>query len=225
MRLDLYLVKFLGVPSRSKAKLLISKGYIKVNGKIIRDPAYDVKPTCKVEILDESLADKPSGYYKLKALDEKLNIFSGKEVVLDIGSSAGGFLLYASEHATRVYGVEISEEFIPTLKELEKMRHNIVVTQANVFERSPFVFTKGERVDVLLIDLSLNIFGVLKALERCLKVLKKNGKVLVCFKLAGMNVDAIKQIGEKFLNSLGLEIKEWVSLEKQEIFAYCIKKT
>jgi len=218
-------VRFLGVPSRGKARLLIRNGYVRVNGKIIKDFAYDVKLADKVEVIGEFLIDKPSGYYKLKELDEKLRIFSGDEVVLDVGSSAGGFLLYASEHASRVYGVEISEEFIPTLKRIEKMRSNVVVTKANVFERSPFVFTKGERVDVLLIDLSLNIFGVLKALEKCLKVLKENGKVLVCFKLIGMNAEAVRQIVEKFLNSLGLEVKKWVLLEKHEIFAYCRKLT
>jgi len=49
----------------------------------------------------------PLEYWKLKEIQEKTNIIKAGDTVLDIGSSAGGFLLFASEIASLVHGIEI----------------------------------------------------------------------------------------------------------------------
>ena len=50
----------------------------------------------------------PKGYFKLKLVQEESGILDPGDIVLDLGSSAGGFLLFASEIAGRVKGIEFS---------------------------------------------------------------------------------------------------------------------
>ncbi|MEM4702676.1 MAG: S4 domain-containing protein, partial [Archaeoglobaceae archaeon] len=107
MRLDVLLVKRGFFKSRNRAKIAIEHGLVIVNGKVVKKPSMEVEYDAEIIVLD----DKPAGYWKLKELDEKFGIFKGDEVVLDLGSSAGGFLLYASEKAKFVYGIEFSREF------------------------------------------------------------------------------------------------------------------
>ena len=55
--------------------------------------------------------DHPKGYFKLKLIQDESGILNPGDLVLDLGSSAGGFLLYASEIAGRVKGIEFSRNF------------------------------------------------------------------------------------------------------------------
>ncbi|MEM2462455.1 MAG: S4 domain-containing protein, partial [Archaeoglobaceae archaeon] len=91
MRLDVLLVRRGFFKSRNRAKIAIKKGLVIVNGAIAKKPSMEVGIDAEIKVLD----DKPLGYWKLKELDEKFRIFEGNETVLDLGSSAGGFLLYA----------------------------------------------------------------------------------------------------------------------------------
>ena len=77
MRLDLYLVRFSGVKTRNKAKILIKNGFVYVDGRLIIKPAYDVKYDDRVEIKYDK--DTNRGYLKLKYIDENL-----EEIVQDL---------------------------------------------------------------------------------------------------------------------------------------------
>jgi len=79
---------------------------VRINREISIKPPLNVKFEDKV-IVSKS-ANKPVGYWKLKKLQEEFNLIRPDDVVLDIGSSAGVFLLCASEIAKRVYGIEFS---------------------------------------------------------------------------------------------------------------------
>lgn len=174
MRLDVLLVKKGYFKSRNRAKIAIARGLVIVDGKIAKKPSMEVSPEVEILVID----DKPAGYWKLKDLDEKFKIFRGDEVVLDLGSSAGGFLLYASEKAKFVYGIELSREFESTLKEIEKEKRNVKVFIDNVFS---FDIEKIEPVDLILNDLTLEFESSMLALSRFLPKLKKGGKIFfVC---------------------------------------------
>ena len=112
-RLDILLVEKGLIPTRSRAKRAISYGLVKVNGKIILKPAYSTKPSDQIEILDE-IATKPMGYWKLHAITDVFNmkIFTPDDIVLDLGSSAGGFLEFAAKQCKKVFGIEVSEKFV-----------------------------------------------------------------------------------------------------------------
>ncbi|ADC65737.1 RNA-binding S4 domain protein [Ferroglobus placidus DSM 10642] len=172
MRLDEFLKKSGYFKSRSQAKEAIKRGFVKVNGKVITKPSFQVKGSEKIEVAEKG---KPRGYYKLKELDKKYGIVEEGDIVLDLGSSAGGFLLYASEKAKLVYGIEYSKEFEDSLREIEEERKNI-----RVFIDDAFTFdtSRLDELDVILCDLTLEPEDSLKALMRFVEKLKKGGKVL-----------------------------------------------
>jgi len=176
MRLDLWLVKEGYFKTRNRAKIAIKRGLVKVNGVLVTKPSAEVGDEAEVEVL----GDKPAGYWKLKELDEKFGIFKGDEVVLDLGSSAGGFLLYASEKAKFVYGIEFSREFEKTLKELESLG-NVKVFIEDAFK---FDVNKLEPLDLILNDLTLPFASSMTALKRFLPRLKPGGRILFVHKLS-----------------------------------------
>lgn len=176
MRLDLWLVKKGFFKTRNRAKIAIKMGFVKVNGQIITKPSAEIDDDAVIEVLE----DKPRGYWKLKELDEKFHIFKGDEIVLDLGSSAGGFLLYASEKAKFVYGIEFSRDFEEILREIERKYDNVKIFIEDAFK---FDVDKLESVDLILNDLTLPFSTSMKALKRYLPKLKPEGKVLFVHKL------------------------------------------
>ena len=183
MRLDVLLVKRGFFSSRQRAKEYIKRGLVVVNGKKITKPSTDVDYDVQIEILEEP--EKPKGYWKLKEIDEKLKIFKGDEIVLDLGSSAGGFLLYASERAKFVYGIEYSKEFEEDLRRIERLRSNVKVFIEDAFK---FDISKLPELDLILNDLTLPFSSSIKALERFIPKLKKNGKILFVHKTGDMEI-------------------------------------
>ena len=177
MRLDILLVKKGYFSSRSRAKEAIKRGFVRVDGVTVTKPSADVEFDSKIEVLEE---ERPRGYWKLREIDEIFNLFSGDEVVLDLGSSAGGFLLYASEKAREVYGIEFSREFEEQLRELEKQRENVKVFIADAFT---FDISMLPELDVILNDLTLPFSSSMLALKRFLPKLKVGGRILFVHKI------------------------------------------
>ena len=179
MRLDKLLVARGFFSSRSKAKEAIKRGFVKVNGRIVRKPSADVDLSANVEVLVE---ERPRGYWKLKELDETWEIIREGDVVLDLGSSAGGFLIYASEKVGergRVYGIEVSREFEEELRRIERERGNVKVYIDDAFK---FDVSRLEPLDVILSDLSLDPDVAMAATRRFLPLLKRNGLLLFVMK-------------------------------------------
>jgi len=176
MRLDVLLVKKGFFTSRSRAKEAIKRGFVLVNGKKVTKPSAEVDFESEIEVLQP---ERPRGYWKLKEIDEHFNLFSGKEVVLDLGSSAGGFLLYASEKAKRVYGIEYSREFEEQLGKIERQRPNVKVFIADAFS---FDTSLLPEIDIILNDLTLPFSASFRAMQRFLPKLKEGGLVLFVHK-------------------------------------------
>ncbi len=214
MRLDSYLVEIGDLGSRGRAKRAIEKGYVKVNGTVIMKPSYDVAYSDTVEITEDM--DKPAGYWKLKEIQEKTNIIKAGDIVLDIGSSAGGFLLFASEIASHVHGIEFSREFRTELGKIAHDHPNITVEFGDVFTM-PF---EKEKYDVLLMDITAGPLSSIKALENALPALKCGGMLMQVLKLPK------KKEKEPFLNrlsSIGLTIIDVLEPEKKEAYVIARK--
>jgi len=207
MRLDSYLVEFGNVSSRSRAKHAIVQGQIKVNAKVITRPSFDVVYSDKIE-LTEGL-DKPAGYWKLKQIQETTNLIEKGDTVLDIGSSAGGFLLFASELASSVHGIEFSHEFRYELEKIVHERPNVTIEFNDVFTRA----SGNEKYDVLLLDITVDPFDSLKALKNVLAALKKGGMLLQVFKLpeksdSGAIIEELSLMGFEIIQIMGAQKKE-----------------
>jgi 23S rRNA (cytidine1920-2'-O)/16S rRNA (cytidine1409-2'-O)-methyltransferase len=211
MRLDKLLVARGYFSTREKAKEAIRRGFVLVAGERITKPAKDVNPDASIEVLAE---EKPRGYWKLAELDKEWGFVKGAGVVLDIGSSAGGFLLYASEYASEVYGIEVSGEFEKELRDIEAERDNV-----RVFIADAFIFDVSQlpEADLILHDLTLEAEASFKALKRFLPKLKRHGKVLFVAK-TGLAQEEPDFAGE------GLKIlKVKDAEEKQERYYLLVK--
>lgn len=181
MRLDAYLVETGHFKSRARAKTAILGGNVRVGGTVVKKPSKDISAG-ELVLVEEGL-DMPKGYFKLKMIQEATGIITEEDSVLDLGSSAGGFVLYASEIAAKVRGIEFSRDFRTELKKIEHERENVSIVFADVF-RTPLRELSPEQVDVLLIDMTLEPLDSIQALERVSPLLKTGGKLLLVIKIS-----------------------------------------
>lgn len=209
MRLDSYLVEIGDFSSRGRAKRAIVEGNVKVNGRVITKPSYDVAYSDNVEITEG--LDRSVGYWKLKDIQEKTHLINKGDSVLDIGSSAGGFLMFASEVASHVHGIEFSREFRSELGRIAHEHPNVTVEFGDAFTMQ---FEK-EKFDVLLMDITVGPLSSIKALENALAALKKGGRLLLVVKLPKKRE---REPILRKLSSLGLEIVEVLEPEKEEAY-------
>jgi len=160
MRLDEYLVKKNFVESRNKAKELIKAGKIKINGKIVTKPSFNIEKG-KVEVLEKVYVSRAA--WKLKNYLDKYNIsFEGKSVI-DVGSATGGFSEVSLEKGARsVTCVDVGNNQLHS-----KLRND---KRVRVFENTDIRdFESKEKFDILVSDVSfislLKIFDKLKTLS------------------------------------------------------------
>ncbi len=213
MRLDVRLVETGVLSSRSRAKRAVIERFVMVNGRIVTKPSYDVAYSDNITVRED--IDRPGGYWKLKKIQEKMQLLKAGDRVLDIGSSAGGFLLYASEIASEVHGIEFSREFAGDLSAISQKHPNVTYEFADVFTSSQ----EPERYDVLLLDITAKILSSIKALIHVLPSLKRGGMLLQVLK-SFQNKE--REIITQQLSSMGLDIIEILEAEKKE--AYLIAK-
>lgn len=217
MRLDAYLVEMGHFKSRGRAKTAILAGNVKVNGTVVTKVSRDVSIDDIIEVAEG--LDQPQGYFKLKYIQEESGVLKPGDRVLDLGSSAGGFLLFASEIVSHIKGLEFSRDFRSELGKIAYERENVEVIFGDVFT-IPLKELSEEPVDVILSDMTLEPEDSIKALARVLPLLKEGGKLLQVIKMPKKKNP--KPILSKIEN-LGLEIQQVVSSEKQEIYVVARK--
>ncbi|MGP8322208.1 MAG: SAM-dependent methyltransferase [Methanosarcinaceae archaeon] len=217
MRLDAYLVETDQFSSRGRAKQAILNGYVQVNGNIIRKPAKDVSADDNIDVAEGM--DRPAGYFKLKEIQEHIGLIRKGDQVLDLGSSAGGFLIFASGIAKYVKGIEFSRVFRSELGKIAFENENVSVIFGDVFT-IPLNELSAVPVDVILSDLTLDPSDSLEVLERVLPLLKDGGRLLQVIKIKdrGNRKPLLKQI-----NSMGLNIIDVLESKKEEIYIVASK--
>jgi 23S rRNA (cytidine1920-2'-O)/16S rRNA (cytidine1409-2'-O)-methyltransferase len=217
MRLDAYLVEMGHFKSRGRSKLAILAGNVKVNGIAVTKTSRDASTDDIIEVTDG--LDYPKGYFKLKLVQEESGILNPGDIVLDLGSSAGGFILFASEIAGHVKGIEFSRNFRSELGKIAYERENVEVMFGDIFT-VPLNLLSKELVDVILFDITLEPEDSIKALSRILPLLKEDGKLLQVIKSPKKKNP--KPILNKIEN-LGFEIQKIIGSEKQEIYVVARK--
>jgi len=108
-RLDQALVNQGLVRSRSQAESYIKLGEVKVDGVVVSKPGFLVSDNNRLEVVAQTQYVSRAALKLASVADIfKLN-FNGK-VVLDVGSSTGGFTDFALRHgATKIIAVEIGK--------------------------------------------------------------------------------------------------------------------
>lgn len=147
VRLDKALVQLGLVTTRSQAESYIRLGRVKVAGRLITKPGYFVHDLSLVE-LDQPEQFVSRAGLKLASVADKLAVdFRGK-IVLDVGSSTGGFTDYAlSRGARRVICVDVGTDQLHP-----KLRRD---ARVELHEKTDIRdFATDQSVDIILIDVS-----------------------------------------------------------------------
>lgn len=115
-RLDQTLVARGLVATRSQAESWIRLGKVFVNGQAITKPGHFTAEDAKVELKVEEQYVSRAGL-KLASVAQVLGIDFREKIVLDVGSSTGGFTDYALQHgAAHVIAVDVgTDQLHPSL--------------------------------------------------------------------------------------------------------------
>jgi len=176
MRLDTLLVKKGLVKSRNVAESLIKNSKVSVNGKIITKPAKDLVDSTelKIEILEQPKYVGRGGLKLEKALLE-FKINPEDLVVLDVGSSTGGFTdCLLQQGAKKIYAIDVGTgQFDSKLKTDARV---ILMEKTDIRD----VKNLPEKAELAVVDVSfISLELILPAVK---KLLKEGGKIIALVK-------------------------------------------
>lgn len=174
LRLDQLLVQKNLVSSRSQAESYIKLGYVLVDGKQINKPGTFIKPEAKIDLkMNEQYVSRAA--LKLASVVQTLDIRFENKVVLDVGSSTGGFTDYAIRSgAKHVIAVDVgSNQLHPSLRDNPKIE---------LYENTDIRDLKelSTLVDIVLIDVSF--ISLREVLPHILTLIPKNTQIVAMLK-------------------------------------------
>ena len=151
MRLDQYLVEQGLAKSRSFAKVLITEGYVTVDGKMLCKPATEVASGAAVAVTGTPYTYVSRGGVKLEAALRVFGIDPTGLCAVDIGASSGGFTDCLLQHgAARVYAVDSGSEQL----DLSLLQDPRVISMEQCNARTLTPADIGEICDLCVMDVS-----------------------------------------------------------------------
>jgi 23S rRNA (cytidine1920-2'-O)/16S rRNA (cytidine1409-2'-O)-methyltransferase len=146
-RLDVELVQRKLVASRSQAESYIRLGKVLVNGRPGLKSGQLVSEADKIEV-KTSVQYVSRAALKLESADSIFHIDWRGKIVLDVGSSTGGFTQYALLHGARkVFAVDVgTEQLHPSLRSDERIELHEKTDIRN--------FMTKEKIDIVVGDVS-----------------------------------------------------------------------
>lgn len=146
-RLDVYLSARKLAPTRSQAESMIRLGEITVNGQVITKPGHSIGDNDVVKVADKQRYVSRAGL-KLASVSQVLKLDFKDKVVLDVGSSTGGFTDYALRNgAKKVFAVDVGTD------QLHPSLHGHA--QIELHEKTDIRdFTPSEVADIVVMDVS-----------------------------------------------------------------------
>jgi len=117
-RLDLLLVARGFFPSREKARRAIEEGAVAVDGTVVRKPSGSVAPTCGIALVLPTDRYIGRGGQKLEGAIRLFGLDFRDRIVVDAGSSTGGFTQCSLLHGARlVHAIDVGHgQLDPTLR-------------------------------------------------------------------------------------------------------------
>ena len=173
MRLDIYLQNLNNI-SRTKAQNLIKSGNVFVNGDLVTKCGFEVQPDCEIKITNDLKFVSRAGL-KLEGACQKFDTSPQGKVVLDIGSSTGGFSDYCLQNgATKVYCVDVGTNQLDA-----KIRNNPrVVVKENTDIRN---VDEKDFLDVNMIVCDVSFISLTKISHKIAQIMNNDcqGVILV----------------------------------------------
>jgi 23S rRNA (cytidine1920-2'-O)/16S rRNA (cytidine1409-2'-O)-methyltransferase len=162
-RLDIELLYRGLASSRSQAENIIKLGFVSVNKKAVTKPGFFVGQTAEIKITKEPFVSRAG--LKLASVTDIFKLSFKNKIVLDVGSSTGGFTDYALKNgAKKVFAVDVgTNQLHPSLRTNKKIelheQTNILEVRSSKLEyridnnSSKFVILNST-FDFILIDVS-----------------------------------------------------------------------
>jgi len=174
VRLDQLLVQRSLAPSRERAQALILAGAVRVDGEVADRAAAPVSDSAAITIAAGPRFVSRGGEKLDAALDE-LGVSTRGRVVLDVGSSTGGFTdCVLQRGAIRVYAIDVGKGQLDW-----KLRTDArVIAREGINAREGFDLPEG--VDLLVADLSFISLRI--ALLPSFRHLREGGDVVALVK-------------------------------------------
>ena len=176
-RLDLWLTENGLAKSRERAKELVKKGSVSVDGKVITKPSATVEENSVVTLSEQESGYVGRGALKLKTAFESFELNVQDKCCADIGASTGGFTQIMLENGARkVYAIDVGHDQLA--KELVEDSRVVNCEGVNVrsltkdFFHEPVEFMAG---DLSFISLKL----VVPVLKECIS---ENGDMVMLIK-------------------------------------------
>lgn len=109
-RLDTRMVSDGLVASRARARDLILRGFVRVDGVVCDKPSRNVAATVQVSLVETAPVFISRGAEKLIAALDHFELDVGDRIALDVGASTGGFTqVLLQRGAARVYAVDVGQ--------------------------------------------------------------------------------------------------------------------
>jgi 23S rRNA (cytidine1920-2'-O)/16S rRNA (cytidine1409-2'-O)-methyltransferase len=172
-RLDVALAQRGLAATRSQAESYIKLGKVKVNGKILNKTSILVSEDDALEIRGGEQYVSRAGL-KLESVAKKLGLEFKDKVVLDVGSSTGGFTDYALKNgAKNVIAVDVgTDQLHPSLRGDERI---------DLHEKTDIRdFKTDEKPDIILIDVSF--ISLRQILPKISEIAGKNTQIAAMLK-------------------------------------------
>lgn len=172
-RLDQELARRGLVPTRSQAESFIKLGLVEVNGRVASKPGVMVAESDVVKLNVQEQYVSRAGM-KLASVAKILKLDFDNKVMLDVGSSTGGFTDYALQRgAQKVFAVDVgTEQLHPKLR---------ADSRIELHEKTDIRdFNPGQHIDVVVIDVSF--ISLRDILPHIAKITDKNTKIVAMVK-------------------------------------------
>lgn len=146
-RLDVRLVELKLTRTRSQAESWIKLGKVTVDGRVVTKPGMFVTESVPIKLTAGERYVSRAGL-KLASVARVLDLDFADKIVLDVGSSTGGFTDYALQHgANLVYAVDVG-----TMQLHPSLRNNL---QIELHEKTDIRdFTPSTTPDMVVMDVS-----------------------------------------------------------------------
>ena len=173
-RMDQKLVELGLVPTRSQGESYIKLGEVTVNGKVQTKPGFAVGDEDTI-VLNAKVQYVSRAGLKLASIAQTLNLDFKNSVVLDVGSSTGGFTDYALKNgALYVIAVDVgTDQLHPSLRGNEKIELH---EQTDIRD----VQALSRPVNIVVIDVSF--ISLREILPTVAKLSNKNTAVVAMVK-------------------------------------------
>lgn len=185
-RLDVLLVERGLAPTRSQAQALIMAGQVSANGKRLDKPGVSLDESTDLHVKDQPRYASRAGD-KLASVAQGFGLDFGGKIVLDVGSSTGGFTDYALQHAAhQVYCVDVGTgQLAYKLRQEDRV---VVMERTDIREAQ-----LPQLADMAVMDVSF--ISLVKVLEPTAALVKPGGVIVA---MAKPQFEAGKLLADKY---------------------------